>query len=1671
MADEDLSLKVDLEIGGVIRDLNRVVDGLADAQSASVKYDKVINRLETSATNLSAKVKTLNRDIASGDASARSFRSVQVEADKLAASLEKNVRAGGASSTALNEVANVLSSVQTSLQGASSAYGELTRAQNESVKASQASAKGFSEVEKSQMRRAGVGSSMLYDPNKPRGAASTVPASGLTAIGDFYAGQQRAARTFNAELDQSRIKSSQLFKTFREGQKGTADGYQQQIELQRQAIEQQQEMAKLAARATSQDARSQMRSGAVGRVMNYDPKANPTTAGSFFSGQARAQKDQADALAKTATEAANVQKQFEGIANTRYAMYDVSRALTVISAATLGVSAAIVKTAADFESMFVQVQRTSQTSGAMWDDLRGSLMQLNSELPATVEEITSIATLAGQMGIAAGDIDNFTESVVKFVASTNVSATTGAETLARVAQLAGVAGDEYDKLVASIYQVGVSSVSTESDILSITQQISVSARQAGFAAEQTVALSSALASLGVAPERARGSIQRVFNIITNSVDNGSEELYRFAQISNMTADEFGAKWKNDAQGAFLEFLSGLGRAHEAGENMNNVLSEVGINAVRDSDALRRLAQNTEVYADAIHEANEGWNDGQVFADGYALTADTLANQLLRLGQTIRTIIDAAQDNDLLKGFVGILQNVADIALEIAQSPVGSTLAYIAVVAGGLVGVMALLGAGMAATFASALAMITALQFMSKSMETQATSVGMARTAIYQYIGAVRGMTVAEVQATVAGQGLNKTLIATGGAARVAGYGIRAALITSGVGIAVVALTSAFAVFDAAIRKAGEGAKLTEDELTSLSAAVKADTQAWNEATDPHLSDQFRVMRAEVSTTTESIENNTDAVNMALGSNVKHKDSITGVNEELEDQVTILGENTEQWLRNYAAKELHERFEDDPEGEAYAIRMLNQALRDQQIIYSDLAEMSFNQDIAGLNAVYEQVRASEEENLRIQGEKINQYASLTEAEQVKAKAELEASVITSRQNEELLRQIDVLIEGAGKLDTFAQTEQNAADVAQTMGSDIHDAGEEIEETGEQAQTAAERMDELVDSIFAAVNTRGALVSAMNDIGASLQENGPVFNEYSDAGRANLSALEKAFAAAVDDADGDAHALLGSVEAIISGMEAAGASGVRNLQVVRDMMAAINQDIAASITPESMTPDFSHIPQGGYWAGAKKDPVKLQQAANEEAARQAEAAAKRSRELADQITKGYNDAVAAADESGDASRKAGDNAKKAQKEVRTLSDYVSDLSGLFSSAFDFRFGFQQAEDDSRAAFRAIQEAMDSAEKSVRDLRQSMQDLRATMSGLRSERTVLDYQLRIARLYNDEVREAGILAEIEKNEAAQKKTRDDLTDTTEDLAKEERFLQKNLKGSSKESAEHRDLVLSLVSAYQDQIAEYANTGASQKKVEEYARQLRGEFQRQLTQLGYNKEEIKTYSAAFEDFETIIRRLPRDITIKVNSNTSPAQRALDEFFSKNKDRTITNTVKTRYTTSGSRPNLAKDIEKSILMAKIDSIAATIAGIRANSKMSGYSKSYAIQEATREMERHQRAYARLRHGGYTGPGGTYQPAGIVHAEEFVFNREATRAIGPGNLQAMMEAAQRGSFAMPGMMVQSGAAPQMSGAISLSAGTIQQIAMAVQPHIYLNGNEIGQASNQNNVHDSSVGAA
>lgn len=66
--------------------------------------------------------------------------------------------------------------------------------------------------------------------------------------------------------------------------------------------------------------------------------------------------------------------------------------------------------------------------------------------------------------------------------------------------------------------------------------------------------------------------------------------------------------------------------------------------------------------------------------------------------------------------------------------------------------------------------------------------------------------------------------------------------------------------------------------------------------------------------------------------------------------------------------------------------------------------------------------------------------------------------------------------------------------------------------------------------------------------------------------------------------------------------------------------------------------------------------------------------------------------------------------------------------------------------------------------------------------------------------------------------------------------------------------------------------------------------------------------------------------------------------------------------------------------------------------------------------------------GGYTGPGGKYEPAGIVHKDEFVFTKEATNRIGVDNLYRLMNGGPLGRYATGGAVGGSGTSSMGGGA-------------------------------------------
>lgn len=70
--------------------------------------------------------------------------------------------------------------------------------------------------------------------------------------------------------------------------------------------------------------------------------------------------------------------------------------------------------------------------------------------------------------------------------------------------------------------------------------------------------------------------------------------------------------------------------------------------------------------------------------------------------------------------------------------------------------------------------------------------------------------------------------------------------------------------------------------------------------------------------------------------------------------------------------------------------------------------------------------------------------------------------------------------------------------------------------------------------------------------------------------------------------------------------------------------------------------------------------------------------------------------------------------------------------------------------------------------------------------------------------------------------------------------------------------------------------------------------------------------------------------------------------------------------------------------------------------------------------------------GGYTGAGGKYEPAGIVHRDEFVFTKEATKRIGVDNLYRLMNNGNLGRYATGGLVAGGSSGGSQSGMASIN---------------------------------------
>jgi len=459
--------------------------------------------------------------------------------------------------------------------------------------------------------------------------------------------------------------------------KETADKFTQMIASQRAAAT----VSKEVAQAKILEAREQgITNVATAKAAEIDAKAlvqkEKLSTATAQTGLATARTTESTTRATIATErqsaatAKATESQLamhDSLSNSRYLMYDVGATYGVLAAGLMAIPAATAAVAASYQKDFAQVQRvTDGLDQTGLKTLKEDLKSLATDIPIGFDEISRIAQLGSQMGVANDQLVTFTETTAKFVAVTGISADTGATLFGRMESsfTADVQKypDFFERLGSSIAYVGAKTVATDPEISSMLSQIGPLGAAAGMSASNVTGLAAALASVRVQPELARGTLTRVFGQLNRDTAEGSPKMAEFGKLMGITGDAATKLWQTDSSTFFTNLIKGLNGAQLKNGELTTTFDKLGITASRDVSALTKLAVGYDTLQLSMDAANKGFTDGTALSTMSKVTFETVSAKLTEMANSWKNFADTIATSgpglQVVSVFVDTLKNAA-----------------------------------------------------------------------------------------------------------------------------------------------------------------------------------------------------------------------------------------------------------------------------------------------------------------------------------------------------------------------------------------------------------------------------------------------------------------------------------------------------------------------------------------------------------------------------------------------------------------------------------------------------------------------------------------------------------------------------------------------------------------------------------------------------------------------------------------------------------------------------------------------------------------------------------------------------------------------------------------------------------------------------------------------------
>lgn len=362
------------------------------------------------------------------------------------------------------------------------------------------------------------------------------------------------------------------------------------------------------------------------------------------------------------------------------------------------------KTAVQFDTAMANVRKTTNMSNEQIEKLARSAQNLSTKQPVTAETLLNIEALGAQLGVAHNKLESFAEVVSGLDIATDMDFETAGKEMAQFANITQMSQDKFKNYGSTIVDLGNHLATTESDISSMALRLAGAGTAAKFSQADILGMSGAMSSLGIRAEAGGSAMTRIIQDISKNVAKGSDTVEEYARVAGMSADQFASAWKSSPMEALEALVEGLKRTSDSGEDMNVTLEKLGINNIRNSDTMRRLAGAGDLLRNSVDRANNAWKQNTALQNEVDQRNESLASRLQVLKNKVDSIaisIGRPLTNAVISALEAcdpLIQGVGDLADAFSKMDAGQqqfvlAMVGIAAAAGPVLTVLGKLGQG------------------------------------------------------------------------------------------------------------------------------------------------------------------------------------------------------------------------------------------------------------------------------------------------------------------------------------------------------------------------------------------------------------------------------------------------------------------------------------------------------------------------------------------------------------------------------------------------------------------------------------------------------------------------------------------------------------------------------------------------------------------------------------------------------------------------------------------------------------------------------------------------------------------------------------------------------------------------------------------------------------------